>query len=78
MGLIKEILGWRRRRRARKAAGVAEAAGPIVEVDVAEAEVKNETNSDLAPEVPVAEPREDGSRDSPPIRTLRPRKKIIE
>ena len=78
LGLIKEISGWRRRRRARKAAEAAEAAGPVVEVDVAKVEVKNETNSDLAPEVPVAEPREDVSRDSPPIRTLRPRKKIIE
>lgn len=78
LGLIKEILGWRRRRRARKAAGVAEAAGPIVEVDVAEVEVKNEANPDLAPEVPVAELREDVSRNSPPFRTLRPRKKIIE
>ena len=74
MGLIKEILGWRRRRRARKAAGVAEAAGPIVEVDVAEVEVKSEIMTESVQDVPVAE----SLRDSPPTRSLRSRKKIIE
>jgi len=68
--LIKEILGWRRRRRARKAA---EAAGPVVEVSVADVEVKNEIMTESVQE-PVAE----SPRDSPPTRSLRSRKKIIE
>jgi len=71
LGLIKEILGWRRRRRARRAA---EAAGPVVGVDVADVEVKNETITDVVQEVPVAET----TRDNPPARSLRSRKKIIE
>jgi len=69
--LIKEILGWRRRRRARKAA---EAAGPVVEVNVADVEVKNEIMAQSVQDVPVAE----SPRDSPPTRSLRSRKKIVE
>jgi hypothetical protein len=69
--LIKEILGWRRRRRAKRAA---EAAGPVVGVDVADVEVKNETITDVLQEVPVV----DSPRESPPTRSLRSRKKIIE
>jgi len=72
--LIKEILGWRRRRRARKAAEAAEAAGPVVEVDVANVEVKNEIMTESVQDVPVAE----SPRGSPPLRSLRSRKKIIE
>ena len=75
MGLIKEILGWRRRRRARRAA---EAAGSVVEVDVADVELKHETIADLVQEVTVTEAREVVSRESPPTRALRSRKKIIE
>jgi hypothetical protein len=75
LGLIKEILGWRRRRRARKAA---EAAGAVVEVDVADVEVKKETASDSDKEGRVAETHEAVIRDSPPARSLRSRKKIIE
>jgi hypothetical protein len=73
--LIKEILGWRRRRRARRAA---EAAGPAVEVDVADMEVKNEIIANLVQEEPVAESPEAVMKDSPPTRSLRSRKKIIE
>jgi hypothetical protein len=75
LGLIKEILGWRRRKRARKAA---EAAGPVVEVDVADVEVKKETMTDSVPEVPVVDSREGVIKESPPTRSLRSRKKIIE
>jgi hypothetical protein len=74
LGLIKEILGWRRRRRARRAA---EAAGPVAEVDVADVEVKNEIMTESVQEVTVAGAREVVSRDSPPARSLRSRKKII-
>jgi hypothetical protein len=73
--LIKEILGWRRRRRAKRAA---EAAGPVVEMGVAHVEEEAETIADMVQEVPVAEAQVAVSRDSPPTRSLRSRKKIIQ
>jgi hypothetical protein len=74
--LIKELLGWRRRRRARKSA---ERVAPVVEADAALGDVVNVTQPKAAAEEePVIEVPVVVSRDSPPTRSLRPRKKIID
>jgi hypothetical protein len=71
LGLIKEILGWRRRRRARREA----------ELAAARVEVEGKTTITKASEIalaPVIEVKESSTRENPPARSLRSRKKIVE
>jgi len=77
LGLIKELLGWRRRRRARRAAELVAAGGQLVVAEpVEEKTTMAEVNEiELAPVVEVSE---SSTRDVPPARSLRSRKKIVE
>jgi phosphatidylinositol glycan class S len=75
LGLIKEILAWRRRRRARRAAEAGPATEEVTEIKADQAEFNVEkTNAKIAPV--VLEPEVVIS--DPPARSLRPRKKAIE
>jgi len=77
LGLLKELLGWRRRRRARRAAESVAAGGqPVVAEPVEEKTAIAEASEiELAP---VVEVPETSTRDIPPARSLRSRKKILE
>lgn len=77
LGLLKELLGWRRRRRARRAAESVAAGGqPVVAEPVEEKTAIAEASEiELAPVVEVSESL---TRDVPPARSLRSRKKIVE
>jgi len=74
IGLIKEFLGWRRRRRVRRSA---EAAGPAAEVEAVTESIVTDSEPAEA-QVQVAEAPEAVTSISPPTRALRSRKKIID
>jgi phosphatidylinositol glycan class S len=76
IGLIKELLGWRRRRKARQAT---EAEQTGVQVDAAlGGNASGPLTSEEEVPVAVAQVPQVASRESPPTRALRSRKKIIE
>jgi hypothetical protein len=77
LGLIKEILGWRRRRRARRDAELAAGSGQPVGADQVEEKVPITKASEIAL-APVIEVKETSTRETPPARSLRSRKKITE
>jgi hypothetical protein len=77
LGLIKEILGWRRRRRARRDAELAAARGQAVGADQVEEKIPIIQASEIAL-APVIQVTETSTRETPPARSLRSRKKIIE
>lgn len=77
LGLLKELLGWRRRRRARRAAEIAAAGDQPVVAELMDEKttIAEASEIELAPVVEVSET---SIRDVPPARSLRSRKKIAE